>query len=194
MASTSEIAAAWGCSRQAIYKWIKKGMPTSSIEAASSWRMSHGERSARVRLVPDFTPPAPADDDASPAALADGDSAEAVRDRARKAERAAYAIFQKRMSEQNYDGIHAALKNFNVAQAGRAKAEMDFIKHQQAIGAVVDRSASISAQNRKLASVRDHLLSLPDACAKRCNPTDPDLAALVLQEWAESTLRIASEA
>jgi hypothetical protein len=194
MSSASEIAAAWGCSRQAVAKWIKKGMPTSSIDAASSWRLSHGQRSARVKLLPAVEAPDPVTDSDLPAALADGESAEAVRDRARKAEKVAYALLQERMRLKDFDGIHAALRNYSAARAERGRADMDFIKHQQATGALVDRNQALSAQNRKLAAIKDHLLSLPEACAKRCNPTDPDLAAIVLMEWAENTLRASAEA
>ena len=196
MSSISEIAAAWGCSRQAVSKWSKKGMPTDSVDAASSWRLSHGQRSARVKLLPRIDAPEsiPDVDDAVPAALVDGESAEAVRDRARKAEKVAYALLQERMKAKDFDGIHAALRNYSSARAERGRADLDFIKHQQATGALVDRNQALSAQNRKLAAIKDHLLSLPEACSKRCNPSDPDLAAIVLQEWAENTLRAAAEA
>jgi phage terminase Nu1 subunit (DNA packaging protein) len=195
MASTSEIAAAWGCSRQAVSKWVRKGMPTESIAAATSWRMNHGERSARVKLLPQIDPPAPAldDDGGAPAALTNPDSPEASRDMARKAERVSYALLQEQIRLKDLAGIHAALKNYNVSRSGRAAAELDFIKHQKEAGALVDRFSSINAQNRKLGALRDLVLSLPEAVAKRCNPSDPDLAALVLQEWAEGTLRVASE-
>ena len=195
MSSISEIAAAWGCSRQSVYKWVKKGMPISSIEAASGWRLSHGQRSARVKLLPTITPPDPVNDDSlTPAALGDVESPEAVRDRARKAERVAYSLLQEVLRSKDYDGIHASLRNYGVARDGRGRAELTFIKHQQAIGALVDRSSAIGAQNRKLSAIKDHLMSLSESVSKRCNPTDPDIAALVLQEWAENTLRVASEA
>ena len=197
MSSASEIAAAWGCSRQAVAKWVKKGMPTTSVEAATSWRLSHGERSARVKLLPQIEPPLPAsdgDDAGVPAGLGDPDSAQASRDRARKAERVAYAMLQEQINAKDLGGINAAMKNYNTARAGRASADLDFIKHQKEAGALVDRFSAINSQNRKLSALKDLLLSLPESVAKRCNPTDPDLAALVLQEWAENTLRVASEA
>jgi hypothetical protein len=196
MSSISQIAAAWGCSRQAVSKWARKGMPTHSVAAASSWRLTHGERSARVKLLPAIPVPDPVADVAeeAPAALTDGESAEAVRDRARKAERVAYAMLQERLRAKDYEGIHASLKNYAVAKQVRDRSEVAFIKHQVEKGALVDRDSAISAQNRKLAAIKDHLLSLPAAAAKRANPTDPDMAALVLQEWVENTLRAVSEA
>jgi len=171
-------------------------MPLNSVEAASSWRMSHGQRSARVKLIPQIEAPDPILDggDEPPAALVDGESPEAVRDRVRKVEKVAYAVLQERLRAKDFDGIHAALRNYSAARAERGRADLAFIKHQQAIGALVDRASAIGAQNRKLSAIKDHLLSLPEAVAKRCNPSDPDLAALVLQEWAENTLRVASEA
>ena len=196
MSSISEIAAAWSCSRQNVSKWVKKGMPVTSIDAAAKWRMSHGQRSSRVKLVPVISAPQPVDDaDVSdPAALLDVESPEAVRDRARKMERGAYASYLKRVAENDFEGIMAAIREYNGAAKVRAGAEVAYIQQQKERGALVDRSSAISAQNRKLSAIKDHLLSLSDSVAKRCNPTDPDLAALVLQEWAENTLRVASEA
>jgi len=195
MSTAAEIAQAWGCSRQAVFKWIKKGMPTSTIEAASSWRLGHGQRSARVKLLPTVTAPEPVADgaDVDPASLLDVESPEAVRDRARKAERAAYALFQQRLAAKDFDGINAALKAYATARSGRAGAEMDFIKHQQAVGVLVDRETIKSIHLRRIAAIKDHLLSISDALAKRCNPSDPGLAALALQEWAERTLLSVSE-
>lgn len=195
MSSAAEIAQAWGCSRQAVFKWIKKGMPTSSIEAASSWRLGHGQRSARVKLLPTVTAPEPVADGVGvdPAALLDVESPEAVRDRARKAERAAYALFQQRLAAKDFDGINAALKAYATARAGRAGAEMDFIKHQQTMGVLVDRETIKSIHLRRISAIKDHLLSISDALAMRCNPSDPGLAALALQEWAERTLLAVSE-
>lgn len=194
--SVAAIAQAWGCSRQAVCKWAKKGMPTSSVEAAASWRLGHGQRSPRVKLLPTVAAPTPVilDDVAGPAVLLDVESPEAVRDRARKIERSAYAVYQRRLQADDFEGIMAAIRNYNVAAKGRADAEVAFNNHKKEIGAVVDRASALSTQHRKLSAIKDHLTALPAAMAKRCNPVDPDLASMVLQEWVEKTLRAAIEA
>lgn len=195
MSTFSEIAQAWGCSRQAVAKWVKKGMPISSLEAATSWRLGHGQRSARVKLLPTVSAPEPVDVDDCSATVStiDTESPEAVRDRARKAERIAYALFQERVRAKDLDGMNAALKGYATARAGRAGAEMDFIKHQEAKNVLVDREKVMAINLRRINALKEHLLSLPDALAKRCNPSDPSLAAEMLSEWVERTLRTVSE-
>ena len=190
----SQIAQAWGCSRQNISKWVKKGMPTTSLAAASSWRMAHGSRSARVKLLPQL-PPAPAavGDDVDPAALVDGESPEAVRDRARKAERTSYAMLQENLRTKDFDAITASLKAYTASQTLRSGAEIAFIKHHQLAGTLVDRSAALGSISRKLDPIKNLIMSLPEAMAKRCNPTDPETAAAALSEWAHSTLRSVQE-
>ena len=195
MSTVAEIAAAWKCSRQAVAKWVKKGMPTTSIDAASSWRLGHGQRSPRAKLFPVVQAPVPiADGDfQSEPALIHGDNQTSVRERARKAERAAYAILQERIASKDVDGIAGALKAYNEARKGREGAELAFIKHQQATEVLVDREAITAMFNRRITMFRDHLLSLPDAMALRCNPNDPQGAAEALQEWVERTLRVVAE-
>jgi hypothetical protein len=149
-----------------------------------------------VKLLPTVAAPTPVilDDVAGPAVLLDVESPEAVRDRARKIERSAYAVYQRRLQADDFEGIMAAIRNYNVAAKGRADAEVAFNNHKKEIGAVVDRASALSTQHRKLSAIKDHLTALPAAMAKRCNPVDPDLASMVLQEWVEKTLRAAIEA
>jgi hypothetical protein len=45
----------------------------------------------------------------------------------------------------------------------------------------------------RLLPVRQRLISLPaDVCA-RCNPSDPELARVALQEWSDETLKFARD-
>lgn len=195
MSTVAEIAAAWKCSRQNVAKWVKKGMPTTSIDAASSWRLGHGQRSPRAKLFPSVQAPDPADGDVqqSESGLLHGDNQASVRERARKAERVAYAILQDRIESKDVDGITGALKAYNEARKGREGAELAFIKHQQVTEVLVDRETYTAMFNRRITMFRDQLLSLPDAMGLRCNPNDPQGAAEALQEWVERTLRIVAE-
>lgn len=195
MSTVAEIAAAWKCSRQAVAKWVKKGMPTTSIDAASSWRLGHGQRTPRAKLFPVVQAPS-ADgvlENQPEPPLLHGDNQASVRERMRKAERAAYAILQERINEKDIDGIAGALKAYNEAGKGRDRAELAFIKHQQSTEVLVDRETITAMFNRRITMFRDHLLSLPDAMSLRCNPNDPQGAAEALQEWVERTLRVVAE-
>ena len=49
--TAQDVASEWGCSRQAVAKWVAKGMPLTTIEEATAWRSVHGQRAPRVKLA-----------------------------------------------------------------------------------------------------------------------------------------------
>jgi hypothetical protein len=58
------------------------------------------------------------------------------------------------------------------------------LAHEEASGKLVDRSAARDVMLRFFDLARGRIESLPDTLAKRCNPTDPDMALIVLEQWA----------
>ena len=49
--TATDLAREWGCSRQAVAKWVAKGMPLNSLAEATAWRSVNGQRAPRVQLA-----------------------------------------------------------------------------------------------------------------------------------------------
>jgi hypothetical protein len=63
------------------------------------------------------------------------------------------------------------------------------LAHEEASGKLVDRNAAREVMLRFFELSRGKIERLPESHAKRCNPTDPDVAMIVLEEWASDFIR-----
>jgi hypothetical protein len=143
--TASDLARLWGCSRQAITKAVKRGMPLTSEEDAARWKVANAVRAPRCKVsvmaraleVPegpvDLTCPQPAET----AQVAE------VRERwnrAKIAERIAFELMTAAKAENNPMEIRQAVSSVISTQQRSRDASEEFIQAQAAAGILIPRA------------------------------------------------------
>lgn len=181
-----ELAKELGVSLTSVCKWLKKGMPGDSVQAAQVWRASRtlrtpGCRSKQIapRVEPEKIKDAPSLDKIDT-------SMDAVIERAKLSEYMAGAAL-KDANEKGQMEIYKLLTD-NHARAVKARidAETASIELKKASGELITLDEAVQRWGAMANSIRMLLDALPKSVGARCNPSDPELAIEALNDWVQN--------
>jgi hypothetical protein len=192
MTTLDQIAQAWGCSRQAVGKWKKKGMPVTSIESATAWRLRNGQRIPKVALHPAMTVsalPDPMLEMAQP--VGEPGSASAMLDRAIRTAHQWYATYLEKRSSGEFLPMVQAHQRYEAASDEVRKCRSALHKQHQEEKRLVPADVAMEEINKALGPWKSALEAMPTALSKRVNPDNPGLAHDVLTEEVQKILRLA---
>lgn len=144
--TASQLAKEWQCSRQAIAKWVAKGMPLTSSEEASAWRAAHAQRAPRCQVA---VKALAYQDPAGPVDLVtslpgEGEQVGEVRDRnnrAKVAEREAMLLLAKAKEAGDVNAIRLALDKVIATQERARDAADELIKARSSANVMMSRTA-----------------------------------------------------
>ena len=74
----------------------------------------------------------------------------------------------------------------------RAEADAKELENQIRLGAIIEKDAAEKLIADRLAPIRAKMVAAPTGLASRLNPTDPELAKAVLEDWVGEVLTAAS--
>ena len=137
--TASDLAKEWGCSRQAVAKWVAKGMPLTSLEEASAWRAAHSQRAPRCRVAVAAAAYADPDGPVSLEGSAPGETPELAEirersNRARVAEREAMKLLDQAKEAKDVHGIRLALDKVIATQERARDAAEELAKARVTAG------------------------------------------------------------
>lgn len=144
--TASQLAKEWQCSRQAIAKWVAKGMPLTSSEEASAWRAAHAQRAPRCQVA---VKASAYQDPAGPVDLVtslpgEGEQVGEVRDRnnrAKVAEREAMLLLAKAKEAGDVNAIRLALDKVIATQERARDAADELMKARSSANVMMSRTA-----------------------------------------------------
>lgn len=143
--TASQLAKEWQCTRQAIAKWVAKGMPLSSSEEASEWRAAHAQRAPRCQVAVAAgayqDPGGPVDLVAS--LPGEGEGLTEVRDRnnrAKVAEREAMLLLASAKEAKDVNAIRLALDKVIATQERARDAAEELAKARSAANVMMSRT------------------------------------------------------
>ena len=144
--TASQLAKEWQCSRQAIAKWVAKGMPLTSSEEASAWRAAHAQRAPRCQVA---VKALAYQDPAGPVDLVtslpgEGEQVGEVKDRnnrAKVAEREAMLLLAKAKEAGDVNAIRLALDKVIATQERARDAADELMKARSSANVMMSRTA-----------------------------------------------------
>jgi hypothetical protein len=110
-----------------------------------------------------------------------------------QAEVAAYQRLQNARALNDDAQIANALRMYNSAATGRQEVEERVIKAQVQDGNLVPVEGARDIIRGIMEPLRVQLLSLPASLCARCNPGDPELARMQIEQGIVGLLRIVEE-
>lgn len=140
--TASDLAKEWGCSRQAVAKWVKRGMPLTSMEEASAWRSANSQRAPRCKVVQAAAAYTDADGPVSLETAFPGETPELteVRERANRAkvaEREAMKLLDQAKEAKDVNGIRLALDKVIATQERARDAAEELGKARVSAGIIM---------------------------------------------------------
>jgi hypothetical protein len=194
MITMADLARAFGVSRPTILRDVRNGCPLSSVSDALAWRagrgmkvppnMRHQEPKARKRVEQIAGEPDPTLKDEG----LDGFHARLI-----QAEVAAFQRLENARACGDDAQIANALRMYNSAATGRQEVEERVIKAQVQDGNLVPVEGARDIIRGIMEPLRVQLLSMPASLCARCNPGDPELARMQIEQGIVGLLRIVEE-
>lgn len=209
------LADSLGISRQAVAKSIRRGMPTSSLAAVTRWRQQFLDPARRKPMVAKNSVAAPLVTGIADLIAPDGselpDLEEGERETLTKkvsdpqkiieSARAGFALAEKRerwaqrISEQLHSGGLYEDSRKWAALAGQISGRLPILRRQllaleKEAGTLLhfaDAERIFISQLKKLRAIIE---SFPSALATRCNPSDPEMARMALQEAVDRLMQV----
>ena len=137
--TASDLAKEWGCSRQAVAKWVAKGMPLTSMEEASAWRSANSQRAPRCKVAQAAAAYTDPDGPVSLEGSAPGETPELAEirersNRARVAEREAMKLLDQAKEAKDVHGIRLALDKVIATQERARDAAEELAKARVTAG------------------------------------------------------------
>jgi hypothetical protein len=210
MLTISEYARARGVSHQYISKLAKKGMPLTSFEAADFWRDAYASSKAstnpiRIARVMDEEnerePPIhhdprkrPSNNKLSDAEPLSENTLEDALINARQAANEAWRLLGESMIEGRASKIQVLLNIHNKAVEARFRAESAYREELERRRVLIPLAEAMEITRRGYDVILSRLKALPQNVAPRCNPTDPYMAMMVLEDECAAILKAAQQA
>lgn len=196
----ANLARAWGVSRASVSRWVARGMPLSSMEAAEAWRAvnapprrrrsveAEADRSAAANgVVPlvDVSRWVQVSEDF------EGDQVKA----AEKVAQLAYGLYQEAVERRaGPTEIQFALKNWHEASRRGAEVRREFMALQKERRDVIEVDFAREVVGRELSELRARMVSMGRRLGPDANPEDPALAAEIIDRDVDRIMTLMSAA
>jgi hypothetical protein len=182
MIRQTDLAQKWNVSRAAISKFVKAGMPLTSVNDAERWKLSNQKRVSKteISLIPSPNSSKPSKD-------LDAESYKSKTslgrlNRAKNAEVVAYSLVAIAATNENPVAMRAAVQGWGEAKKRVAEAEMEHARWEE-VSRVTVRMGEVQEWITKWhGAIRSLLDALPSSLAARANPSDPECAKQAIQD------------
>ena len=196
---TTELAEALGVSKGLVSQLAKRGMPTSSPQAAQAWREEHSKpkrwKSKAAAPTESTSPTAkPQIKHTAPQAIAGGDDPQASLERARAAEAESYAaLVAGRKDRASPEDLRKLSTTYFAARRNRQTAEdfADQWQHRQRITMLLDEAKELAG--RPHIAAKQMLEVMPKTLAPRLHGQPQKAIENALAEWADRLAAILRE-
>ena len=182
MIRQTDLAQKWNVSRAAISKFVKAGMPLTSVNDAERWKLSNQKRVSKteISLIPSPNSSEPSKD--SDAELSVSKTSLGRLNRAKNAEVVAYSLVATAATNKNPVAMRAAVQGWGEAKKRVAEAEMEHARWEE-VSRVTVRMGEVQEWITKWhGAIRSLLDALPSSLAARANPYDPECAKQAIQD------------
>ena len=182
MIRQTDLAQKWNVSRAAISKFVKAGMPLTSVNDAERWKLSNQKRVSKteISLIPSTISSEPLKD--SDAESYKSKTSLGRLNRAKQAEIVAYSLVATAANNQNPVAMRAAVQGWGEAKKRVAEAEMEHARWEE-VSRVTVRMGEVQEWITKWhGAIRSLLDALPSSLAARANPSDPECAKQAIQD------------
>jgi len=182
MIRQTDLAQKWNVSRAAISKFVKAGMPLTSVNDAERWKLSNQKRVSKteISLIPSPNSSEPSKD--SDAELSVSKTSLGRLNRAKNAEVVAYSLVATAATNKNPVAMRAAVQGWGEAKKRVAEAEMEHARWEE-VSRVTVRMGEVQEWITKWhGAIRSLLDALPSSLAARANPSDPECAKQAIQD------------
>ena len=182
MIRQTDLAQKWNVSRAAISKFVKAGMPLTSVNDAERWKLSNQKRVSKteISLIPSPNSSEPSKD--SDAELSVSKTSLGRLNRAKNAEVVAYSLVATAATNKNPVAMRAAVQGWGEAKKRVAEAEMEHARWEE-VSRVTVRMGEVQEWVTKWhGAIRSLLDALPSSLAARANPSDPECAKQAIQD------------
>ena len=185
--TASDLAKEWGCSRQAVAKWVKRGMPLASLEEASAWRAAHSQRAPRCRVAVAAAAYSDPDGPVSLETSVPGETPELgeIRERsnrARVAEREAMKLLDQAKEAKDVHGIRLALDKVIATQERARDAADELAKGRAAAGLLMPVSQHNQVVERLAAEFQRGLEALVNKGSRMVGKTAEEIHEMMREE------------
>ncbi len=182
MIRQTDLAQKWNVSRAAISKFVKAGMPLTSVNDAERWKLSNQKRVSKteISLIPSPNSSEPSKD--SDAELSVSKTSLGRLNRAKNAEVVAYSLVATAATNKNPVAMRATVQGWGEAKKRVAEAEMEHARWEE-VSRVTVRMGEVQEWITKWhGAIRSLLDALPSSLAARANPSDPECAKQAIQD------------
>jgi len=185
--TASDLAKEWGCSRQAIAKWVAKGMPLTSMEEASAWRAAHSQRAPRCKVAQAAAAYPDPDGPVSLDTPVPGETAEVAEvrersNRAKVAEREAMKLLDSAREAKDVHAIRLALDKVIATQERARDAAEELGKARAAAGIMMTRSQHNQTVERLAAEFQRGMEALVNKSSKLAGKSADEIHAVLREE------------
>lgn len=188
---TTELAEALGVSKGLVSQLAKRGMPTSSAQAAQAWREEHSKPKkwkSKAASPTESTQPAekPQSKHTASQSIVGGDDPESSLQRAREAEAQSYAALAVgREGGASPEDLRKLSTTYFAARRNRQTAEdfFDQWQHRQRITMMLDEAKEITG--RPHIAAKQMLEVMPKSLAPRLHGQPQKAIETTLAEWAD---------
>lgn len=185
--TASELAKTWGCSRQAIAKWVIKGMPLTSEQDASAWRAANGQRAPRCKVAVAAAayvdPGVPVClDTAHVGELPEVTEIRERANRARMAEHEAMRLLDLAKSQNDVQGIRLALEKVIVTQERARDAGEELKKARAVAGIMMTKLEHDQVVERMAAEFQRGMEALVNKAGRLAGKSEPEIHGILREE------------
>ena len=175
----SDLARAWGVSRQTVSRYVKAGMPLGSVEEAEAWRM-------RVKGKGGSKAPNSYSSAEEGGVPKNDESLAGLLDRVKKTET---QIWQRLENfSGGYDEERMLLRLHKDAAATRLKVQQEVLELDQKTGRLVEIEDAKRVCRSFLAPLAVGLRGMGNRLAVKANPGRPDMAQRAIDEEVQRLL------
>jgi len=182
MIRQTDLAQKWNVSRAAISKFVKAGMPLTSVNDAERWKLANQKRVSKTEISS-----IPPQNSSEPSKELDAESYKSTSslgrlNRAKNAEVVAYSLVATAATNKNPVAMRAAVQGWGEAKKRVAEAEMEHARWEE-VSRVTVRMGEVQEWITKWhGAIRSLLDALPSSLAARANPSDPECAKQAIQD------------
>jgi hypothetical protein len=193
--SNKELATGLGAPAPRITEWIKRGMPRTSIAAATAWRLVHARpRKGKAAFIAQSRQDKPKGNAPQDTATLESMDWEARLDRARKTEIEIHKTLMAALGAGDLN-VLGRLQAAHISSVREiANAEKIALEVRLASKELIHVSEAVEILQETLGPLRQRLDALPMELRGRCNPERPEAAFEALTEWVKRTLLLVAKA